>query len=124
MNATVVAIFLSSNNYGVVDATSPADRHVFPMPSATLFPGVNVEAVVDPTQMSRREGRYSFGGGVERILGIAHVRSSFLRQMQLSSGIDLALSNVDTSDDDALHKIKMTHIISLLPRTLIPSRVS
>ena len=100
---------------GLLSATrNVANRHVIPMPSASLFSEANYFINVDVKEMSDTQEHYlHINNGVNdgRIVGSVLVRRGFLHQMQLQSGISLESSSLDTSDDALLHKLKMTRLV-------------
>lgn len=100
------------------------------MTSVSLFSEANFFIDVDATKMSAAAGRDSYGRPVglagltnrpstnyvasrsDRYFGSTWLRSSFLRQMQKFAGVDLASPDIlDTSDDNVLHMVRMTHIV-------------
>lgn len=108
------------SQHGVVAATPLTDRHVIPMTDVLIFAEANYHIDVDAAIMSEANGRYSYYGDGAcqrdgRFFGSARVNSSFLRRMQQYAGIDLALSDVDTSDDTILHKVETTHLAKSSP---------
>ena len=116
--AVAVVGLLSATRNGAV-----ANRHVIPMPSASLFSKANYFINVDPTEMSDTQEHYShINNDVNefRIVGSVLVTRGFLRhmQMQLQSGISFESSSLDTSasDDALLHKLKMTRLVKSSPR--------
>ena len=94
--AVAVVGLLSATRNGAV-----ANRHVIPMPSASLFSEANYFINVDVTEMSDTQAQEHYlhiNNGVNdgRIVGSVLVRPGFLRQMQLESGISLESSSLDT----------------------------
>ena len=107
--AAAVVGLLSATRNGAV-----ANRHVIPMPSASLFSEANYFIIVDAAEMSDTQGNcLHINNGVndDRIFGNVLVGHGFLRQMQLQSGISLESSSLDTSDDALLHKRRMTRLV-------------
>ena len=112
--AAAVVGLLSATRNGAV-----ANRHVIPMPSASLFSKANYFINVDPTEMSDTQEQYlDINNDMNdfRILGSVLVRRGFLRQMQLQSGISFESLSLDTSDDALLHKLRMTRLVKSSPR--------
>ena len=97
------AIGLHPNN-GVM-GSSIVDRRVKSMTATRLFPGANYGIDVDASEKSWSVEIVP--KGTDRSFGRAWLEKRFIREMQEFGGV----YSPDLSSGDALHKMRMTHIV-------------
>jgi hypothetical protein len=106
----IIAAAIGLHINGIAGA-SIVNRHVKSMTATHLFPEAHYGIEVDASEKSWGEVEKVATRRKDRFIGRAWLGNTLLREMREFAGVD----SPDLSSGDALHKIKMTHLVTTTP---------